>query len=181
MAQRPLSRAQFSSNKLPASHPCPVLRTPPNLLPQLHTQQGAPLNSQPGPSGATPPLCPSSFCPPASGLSPPPDSVFSPAVLNSFRNVSQPQLWLDGSKQDRRAGKMDPVFIIKNVDFFPSRILWALTSILKKYIYCRRDFPGGPGDFVLSLHWRIGFSPWSGNKIPQTEGHGQKEKKCIKI
>ena len=138
MAQRPLSRAQFSSNKLPASHPCPVLRTPPNLLPQLHTRQGAPLNSQPGPSGATPPLCPSSFCPPASGLSPPPDSVFSPAVLNSFRNVSQPQLWLDGSKQDRRAGKMDPVFIIKNVDFFPSRILWALTSILKKKILQER-------------------------------------------
>ena len=26
---------------------------------------------------------------------------------------------------------MDPVFI-KNVDIFPSRILWALTSILKK-------------------------------------------------
>ena len=78
--------------------------------------------------GATPPLCPSSLCPPAAGLSPPPDSAFSPAVLNSFRNVSQRQLWLDGSKQDRRAGKMDPDFI-KNVDFFPSRILWALTSI----------------------------------------------------
>ena len=121
----PSFRVTNSLSLIPALFSGTHLTSSPHCFPR----QGAPQDSQPGPSRGRPLL---SVPPPSAHLllvfcfHP---ALFSPLLfLIHSGTVSQHQLWLDDSKQDRRARKTDP-FFMKNVDTVSSWILWALISI----------------------------------------------------